>query len=119
MEFMILAGFLLFMLITILAIVSNKTIDLHKKREIILGEDLVTKVQKEINLAARVLDGYSRNFTLPQKLGNKDYNIRIEGNEVIVNTSKQDFWRVIPNVTGNLKIGVNTINKTNDTIYLN
>lgn len=118
MEFIILAGFLLFMLITILAVVSHKTIELQKKRDVILGEDLVTKVQKEINLAANVLDGYSRKFTLPQKIGSKDYTIVINGNEVIVTTDQQDYWRVIPNVTGNVQIGANTINKTNGTIYI-
>ena len=106
------------MLITILAVVSNKTIELHKQRDVILGEDLVTKVQKEINLAANVLDGYSRKFTLPQKIGNKDYTITISGNETIARTDIQDYWRVIPNVTGTINKGINTINKTNGSIYI-
>lgn len=118
-EFMILAGFLLFTFILILGVVSDRTSYTNKKRDIILGEDLVTKAQKEINLAARVLDGYSRNFSLPKKLGNKEYNITIMGKEIIVSTEKQDFWRVIPSVVGNLTKGTNKINKTNGSIYLN
>jgi len=119
MEFMILTGFLLFMFAIILGIVSSNTSSLNRKREIILGEDLVTKVQKEINLAARVLDGYSREFKLPQKLGSKDYTIAIAGQEVIASTDKQDFWRTIPFVVGNLGKGKNKIIKINGTIYLN
>lgn len=119
MEFMILAGFLLFMFLIILGIVSDNASYLNKKRDIIVGEDLVTKIQKELNLAARVKDGYYREFKLPQKLGKKDYNIVIIGNEVIASTKKQDFWRVIPNVTGTINKGANKINKTNGIIYLN
>lgn len=119
MEFMLLAAFLLFMFIVVLGVVSTETAYINKKREIIIAEDIVTKVQKEINLAARVLDGYSREFTLPQKLGRKDYNISIVGNEVILKTEKQDFWRVIPSVAGNVTKGKNIINKTNGVIHLN
>lgn len=119
MEFMLLAGFLLFMFLIILSIVSDNTSYLNKKRDILLGEDLVIKIQKELNLAARVKDGYHREFELPQKLGKKDYNIAIIGNEVIASTDKQDFWRVIPNVTGAINKGTNRINKTNGIVYLN
>jgi len=119
LEFMLLVGFLLFIFVIVLGIVSANTSYMFKKKEIIIGEDIATKVEKEINLAANVLDGYSRKFTLPQKLANKEYTIYIAGNEVIVHTEKQDFWRVIPLVIGNLSNGENTIKKTNGKIYLN
>lgn len=119
MEFMILVGVLLFIFVIMLGVVSSKTTYIAKKRETMTGEDIVTKVQKEINLAARVLDGYSREFTLPEKIGNKDYNISMAGNEVILSLEGQDFWRVIPSVVGNITKGNNKINKTNGVIYLN
>ena len=84
-----------------------------------MGEDIATKIQKEINLAARVLDGYSRQFTLPQKLGTKDYNITIIANEVIVTIGNNDYWRKIPTVVGNINKGTNQINRANGIIYLN
>lgn len=119
MEFMILSSFLLFIFVVILGYVSYNASYVNKKRDIIMGEDLITKVQKEINLAAMVMDGYSREFRLPQKLGRKDYIILIVGNEVIASTDKQDFWRVIPNVTGSINKGENIITKENGTIFLN
>lgn len=118
-EFMVLVGFLLFMFAIISGIIASNTSDTFKRKEIIIGEDIATKVQKEINLAARVLDGYSRKFELPQKLANKDYDVLIMGNEVIIHTEKNDFWRAIPSVVGNITKGENTIRKTNGTIYLN
>lgn len=118
MEFIILAGFLLFFFIAVLGVASSNAYDLNRERAIIIGEDLATKVQKEINLAARVVDGYSREFTLPAKLGQKEYNISIIGNEVIITSGQNDFWRVIPPVIGNITQGRNTINKTNGIIYI-
>ena len=70
MEFLLLAGILLFIFILIIGIVSHQTTYMGQKRNNMVGEDIVTKVQKEINLAAKVLDGYSRVFYLPKKLGN-------------------------------------------------
>ena len=119
MEFMILVGVLLLIFAMMMAVVSSKTTYIARKKESMAGEDIVIKVQKEINLAARVLDGYHREFTIPEKIGNKDYDISIIGNEVILSLEGQDFWRVIPSVVGNVTKGNNRINKTNDVIYLN
>lgn len=119
MEFMILVGVLLFMFTIMLGIVASKTTDIHKKREFLLGEDVVVKIQKEVNLAARAMDGYSREFSIPSRLANKDYNVTLAGNEIIVSTEREDFWRVIPPVVGNITKGTNRINKTNGIIYIN
>jgi len=116
---MVLAAFLLFVFLGIFAIISSNTSDLNNKKEILRGEDLVTKVQKEINLASGVGDGYYREFYIPPTIGSKNYTITITENEVISITDKQDFWRIIPNITGNITKGTNKLNKTNGTIYLN
>lgn len=118
-EFLTLTGLILFMLVLFLAVISYKVEDINLQKEIIYGEDIIIKIQKEINLASRSLDGYSRNFRLPQKLGSLDYNITIFGNELIVLTKNQAFERRIPAIIGNITKGINKINKTNEIIYLN
>ena len=119
MEFLILAAFLLFIFVVILGIVSYNSSFINKKKEIIVGEDIVIKVQKEVNLAAKSLDGYSREFYLPRKLGKGDYEIYVIGDEVIVERKNQNFWKEIPTVIGNVTKGTNVIRKVNETIYLN
>ncbi len=119
MEFMILSGVLLFVFIIMLGIISSNMAYTNKKKVNLYGEDVLTKVQKEINLASRVLDGYSREFYLPQKLGTKNYSISIFNDEVVISTDVEDFWRKIPNVTGNIQKGTNTISKSNGVVYLN
>ena len=119
MEFMTLIGVLLIIFVAMLGIVSSDIAYTNKKKELMIGEDIIIKIQREINLAARALDGYSREFTIPEKLGNKNYSIWVTGNEVIISTANNDFWRVIPTVNGNITKGKNTINKTNGMIYIN
>ena len=119
MEFMILAGISIFVLTIILGIVANESYNINKEKSEMAGEDLVAKAQKEITLASRVSDGYYREFSLPYRLGNKEYSIRISENRVIISTKQQDFWRTIPSAEGTFMKGNNTINKTNGIIYLN
>jgi hypothetical protein len=119
LEFLILVGIVLFVFTIMIGVVSSRTTDIYKKRGAIIADDIVTKVQKEVNLASRVLDGYSRDFSIPQKIGKENYSISITGNEVVLSTEKEDFWRIIPNVVGNITKGSNTIRKTNGVIYIN
>ena len=119
LEFIMLAGIIMFMFIVIFAVTSIKAIDLNNKQNVIIGEDIITKIQKEVNLAARVKSGYSREFFLPEKLGQNDYNISIAGNEVILSERENEFSRVIPPITGNITKGKNAIRKTNGVIYIN
>ena len=119
MEFMLLTGIVLLMFTVMLGVVADKTSEINRNKNIIAAEDYVTTVQKEINLAARVLDGYSREFYIPQRINKQEYNISIIGDEVVINTARQDFWRTVPPVVGNITKGFNTINKTNGVIYLN
>jgi len=119
MEFLLLAGLLLLVFAVMMGIYSEKMAYSNKQKDILRGQDLVDKVQKEIAIASRVLDGYQRQFTLPSRLGNKEYTIRIIGKEVIASTDKQDFWRPIPSVVGNVTKGQNNIKRQNGTVYLN
>lgn len=118
-EFMLLAAVLLFIFVIMTGIIAYNSASLNKKKENIIGEDIVTKVQKEINLAARVLDGYSREFYIPVKFGKGSYEINISQNEVILYKNQNTFWRRIPSVAGNISQGNNLIRKENGTIFLN
>ena len=119
MEFMTLVGFLLLVFTVVTAVIAGDTAHLNKNQIIVSGNDLALKIQKEILLAARVSDGYERNFTLSQKVGNKEYSIIINGTEVVVRTELQDFWKTIPHVNGTLKKGSNQIRKQDGIIYIN
>lgn len=118
-EFVFLVG-LAFTIVIIFSVVSrNQISDLSDEKEFILVKDLAFKVQNEINLAARVEDGYSREFTIPQKLETIDYTISINDNVLIVETDNHDQVLIIPRVNGSVQKGTNIIRKIEGVIHLN
>lgn len=119
MELMILVGVAILILLIMMGITSQKINERRTEEEMLRADDMAMKVQKEIILASKVLDGYSRTFYLPQKLGNFEYNITIIGNELMVRTESQYSWVRIPLVIGDISKGYNTIKKRGDGIYIN
>jgi len=119
MEFLVLISILIIVFIAFYAIVFQRIQDTNNKKDVLLGEDMASKVQREILLAAKVSDGYSREFTLPDTIEGMDYNILISGKELTVKTPNTEIVKPIPVVIGNIAKGLNIINKTDGIIYLN
>jgi len=88
-----------------------------KKR--ILFEDYGYGLQNEFLMAKQTRPGYTRTFEIPQNLEGFDYQIRIINNVLILNYTVNTFQISIPNVTGNIIKGTNTIINENDTLCLN
>jgi hypothetical protein len=119
MEFFMFVGILLMIFIAFTAVLFERVNSINDKKAVLLGEDLAIKVQKEILLAARVSDGYSRIFTLPETIEGMNYSVYISGKEVTVKTPKTEVVRVIPEIIGNISKESNLIRKSNGIIYLN
>ena len=119
MEFLALAGILLFVCVAFYAVIFTRVQDINDKKALILGEDIAVKVQKEILLAARVSDGYQRQFILSDKVEGMNYSISISGKELTVRTPKTEIVKTIPVVDGEVYKGPNTIRKTDGIIYIN
>jgi hypothetical protein len=119
MEFFMFVGILLMIFIAFTAILFDRVNTINDKKAVLLGEDIAIKVQKEILLAARVSDGYSRLFTLPQTIEGMNYSVYVSGKEVTVKTPKSEVVRIIPEINGNITKGNNLIHKSNGSIYLN
>ncbi len=106
--------FVLFMLV-----IQEKSNVKNSEKISILANDVALSVQNEINLAFNSPDGYYREFSLPNNLFGKNYEINIEDNIVYVTANKLGIsYRVLP-VNGTVKKGVNLIKKQNGNVYLN
>lgn len=120
-EFIIIVGFVLFFFIMFIGFMQSQALDkTYEKRNLILKNTLQS-VQEEINLASTSVDGYYREFTLPQTILNLEYEINIIENIVYANTTNQKHAMALPikNVTGTINPGTNIIEKENGTVYLN
>ena len=120
-ELIIIMGALLFFASMFLLMVQNNMEDEVYQRENLLLKEIALTVQNEISLASQSMDGYYREFELPQKAGNLDYEISVDSRIVYVKTTNNRHALSLPttNVTGDINISANTIEKINGIIYLN
>ena len=118
-EFIILIGVLLLAFILIISALAVSTSRINSEKKDLIGEDLVGKVQKEVQLAHQVNLGYHREFLLPERLGGKDYEIIIDQNQVKVTIENDNYWRSLQPVQGEIQKGLNTIEKREDGVHIN
>jgi hypothetical protein len=119
MEFLALTGVLLIVFIFFYMIVFERINLINDQKDVTVGQDIAQKVQREILLAARVSDGYRREFFLPDRVEGFTYSITISGRELSVQTPKTEVVKPIPIVVGNIAKGTNIIQKTDGIIYIN
>ena len=118
-EFMLFSGIALITAIIFVSISFSQTKDLYDTKEFLLVKDIALKIDKEIDIASYVEDGYNREFDIPEMINNGDYNISIVNNTLTVWTNTTQYVTGVLNITGYVKRGSNTITKTNGIIYLN
>ncbi len=121
LEFVIMVGFVLLFFSVFLFIIQSNMSDKIQQRTGLELKVIASDAQSEINLALEASDGYSREFEIPEKVGNMDYDINVVEEMVYVNTtdSRNALALPVPNVTGNLQKGKNTIRKEEGEIILN
>jgi hypothetical protein len=122
MEFLILISiaFMIFLVYTM--VTRDKISNLSMEEEYIQLQDFTDSARNEILVASQVEDGYYREFTLPQKIGDKyEYTIHINQttDKLEINTTNHQEVIEIPHVNGTIQKGLNEITKEGGTIYLN
>ena len=111
------AIFLFFVLFMLVLQENSKNKNFEK--ESILANNIALSVQDEINLAFDSPSGYYRQFSIPQNLLGKSYNIILQDNIVYINADKIGIsYKVMP-VNGTIKKGLNVIRKEDDEVFLN
>lgn len=110
---------LLFSIFMVYTVSTRKQMDdIRDKKEYVLLKDVTRMAQNEILTALRVEDGYIRKFELPPDLDGINYTINITGPMILANTENHERAIMIPNVTGTLQKGDNTITKQNGIISI-
>ena len=120
-EFIILIGFILFFFIAFFIVIQENIGDKTKERQNILLGEVVRMVQDEINLASESSEGYSRDFEVPSKINNQDYEINITGGKVyaVISGGKNAIALPVAEVNGEISKGINSIKKEDGEVRLN
>lgn len=119
-EFLILIGFGMIMLTVLLIVISNNMKEVQQQQKKDLTKNLLFALQTEIFLANEMEEGYYREFKIdPKTFGNDNFSVYISNNLLFVELGSDISYSAIPKIIGNLTIGTNHVNKTNETVYLN
>ena len=95
--------------------------DKLKQKQNLMLKETALAVQDEINLALDSSDGYYREFNVPEKIGNQDYDISLVDDMVYLKTKDEKLAMSMPiaKVTGQVVKGANIIKKENGEIKIN
>lgn len=120
-EFFILVLFIFFVFFGLVFVVYSNIADKNKEKIDLKINELAFSVRDEINLAASSSEGYHREFNIPMKISDKEYEINITEGNVYVRTNDGKFATALAvlDTEGNLKKGTNIIKKLNESIILN
>ena len=121
-ELIIVMSFLIFFFIIFMGVIQGKIQEKSEEKKTIIIKDIVKTIQEEIDLATKSTDGYRREFKLPEKIINDDYEISIFEGIVYAKTTDQKHAIAvnIKNVTGNISNEeTNIITKQNGIIRIN
>ncbi|MDH3324240.1 MAG: hypothetical protein OEL89_01225 [Candidatus Peregrinibacteria bacterium] len=120
-EFMIIMGALLLFVSIFLLIIQGNTEDKRYQREDILTKEVALTVQNEINLALKSGDGYIREFKIPEKIGELEYEISVDSGVVYIRTDDGRHALTLPviEINGSINVTNNVIEKINGVVYLN
>src|SRR3989344_2161499 len=88
-EFVILVGFILFFFTTFFLAVQGNMSDKIKQKQNLMLKETALAVQDEINLALDSSEGYYREFEVPEKIGNQDYDISLVDDMVYLKTKDE------------------------------
>jgi len=118
-EFMMMSGLALITAIIFVSVSLAQAKNLQQTKELLLLKDIALKIQKEVSIASYTEDGYSREFELPEKVVDRNYNISMVNGTLIVWTNASSYFVRVFNITGQLKKEKNTITKTSGIVYVN
>lgn len=123
-EFIFMLGMALILMIAFLAVISTVLEEENRKAKEELFTDLGLYVQRELVFAESREQGYERTFIVPpdgqnDTFASHPYTMAIQERTLVITTSDQTYTFPIPNITGQILIGNNTIYHENDTLILN
>lgn len=117
-EFLILAGFSLFIAVAFAIASLDQLSDFRLQKENEAIKDVALKLQRELLMASTVEDGYIRTFSIPDKINEINYTLTTLNSTITVKSKNSLYTVAIPKIVGRLGKGSNTINKTGGVIYV-
>lgn len=120
-EFIILVAAVLFFFMLFSYAIQVNISDKVREKKSVLVRDTALTIQAEIDLAHGSSDGYYREFRIPERILNSDYEVSIVEGLVYVRTVDGKYATAYPvaDINGQPLTGDNSIRKDSGVVYLN
>lgn len=118
-EFLILVGVALAALLLFASLSLRNLTELQNEKDFLLIREAATAIHTELVLAAQVEDGYTRSFAIPGTINNKEYDIVVVNETLTLSSAKATYFARIPQFSGTLNKGQNTVTKIDGQIRVN
>ena len=121
LEFAVLVGFVMVAFALFFLVIRSNLSDKLDERINAEVKEVAWTVKNEVDLASDSMEGYSRNFTLPNQVYGREYDISVNESLVFVQTSdgKHRISLPLQNVSGQIIKFENNIRKENGEVKLN
>ena len=121
LEFIIIIGVVTFFFLGFAFVLQMNLADKNWENKNLITKEIALAVQNEIKLASESIDGYRREFQVPQNIAGIDYSINIISGLIYINSTDNQHALALPvaNVTGNVQKGNNVIRRDSGMVYLN
>ncbi len=118
-ELIVLTLVILTFFISFIVIVQDNIQKKVRESTDIKVKQAAANIENEILLASSSLDGYSREFIIPQTINGLNYTILIDDNTLYLNTTQgQTAYVNLKNYTGTLQKGKNIIKKIKGEVFI-
>ncbi len=118
-EFSIMFAALAMLSLIVLQLISLKTDELKSESDMATLEGYGRSIQNEIMMAYNSKPGYQRNFSVPDKINDRDYNISLSNNYLILTQGSRTVFFALPDVQGSIKKGYNLIKNEKGRVEVN
>jgi hypothetical protein len=116
LEFLVLAGFMFLFFVGFAAVAGTKIIDFQEILKTRQVQDIMEVVKTEIQLAVTSMDGYKRNFYLPESIEGRNYTMGIIDDSLVLLYDGKRYEYSLPGEAGTIKYPETTIYKGKNTI---
>jgi len=117
-EFMFMMMLGLIVMGVLLVLIGRLTYTYSEEQRTATMMALGRQIQDELILAATVHEGYERSFTLPERVDRFDYIVTTSGTLLTIDSGRFTQSFRIPEVSGSLQIGINTIINQGGTLHI-
>ncbi|KYK27146.1 hypothetical protein AYK26_00435 [Euryarchaeota archaeon SM23-78] len=111
-EFVMVGSLAMIVILVFAGVLYSLSYDYSEQKRINRFKDLGYSLQNELILASEVEPGYERVVYIPNKIEGADFSITQSSTDIVITYKEAQLLFRIPEVSGSLQKGINTISKT-------